>query len=132
MSKVRIMRPAGDLVLLFLVVFILFLLCGTEAKSADYSIASPDYFRGGVCYDFNLQHPGELHKEISVRVRDYFEEANTVVVSAQQSSIDQLRFDWALEARDWCGVALGYMKEGVWDNEAVNRCLCFREYMREY
>ncbi len=113
-------------------VLLCFFLWGSEAKSADPSVVSQDYFRGGVCYNFNLQHPEELHKEISVRVHDYFEEANTVVVSAQQSSIDQLRFNWALEARDWCGVAIGYMKASEWDDEAVNRCLCFREYMREY
>ncbi|KZK80762.1 hypothetical protein PsAD46_03803 [Pseudovibrio sp. Ad46] len=103
-----------------------------DAVSADLAVATSDYYRGGVCYNFNLRHPEELHSEISVRVRDYFEEANTVVVSAQRSSIVQLRFNWALETRDWCGVAIGYMKDAVWDDEAVNRCLCFREYMREY
>lgn len=132
MSNSRITRTVGDPVLLFVAVVTVLFLWGTEVESVDYSVASLDYFRGGVCYNFNLQHPEELHKEISVRVRDYFEEANTVVVSAQQSSIDQLRFDWALEARDWCGVAIGYMKASVWDDEAVNRCLCFREYMQEY
>ncbi|WP_208979556.1 hypothetical protein [Pseudovibrio axinellae] len=102
------------------------------AQSADLSGFSSGYFRTGVCYDFNQQHPEELHDELSIRVRDYCSEANNFVVSAQQRNVTQLRFDWALETRDWCGVAIGYMKDGVWDDEAVNRCLCFREYMREY
>ncbi len=102
------------------------------ASGADLSVATSDYFRGGACYDFNLRHAKELHDELSIRVRDYFEEANTFVVAAQQGHTAQLRFDWALETRDWCGVAVGFMKDGVWDDEAVNRCLCFREYMREY
>lgn len=109
-----------------------FLLAVGEASSADLSVATADYYRGGVCYNFNLQHPEELHREISVRVRDYFDEANGVVVAAQKSVLVQLRFDWALETRDWCGVAIGYMKDSVWDDEAVNRCLCFHEYMGEY
>ncbi len=113
MRNWRIMKLAGDLALLIVSGVTVFFLWGAEAKSADPSVVSQDYFRGGVCYNFNLQHPEELHKEISVRVHDYFEEANTVVVSEQQSSIDQLRFDWAVEARDWCGVGCYWVYESV-------------------
>ncbi|EEA96630.1 hypothetical protein [Pseudovibrio sp. JE062] len=132
MDMHKLLKLVSGPVLLFWGAAASFSIWASEATSADLSVATSDYYRGGVCYNFNLQHPEELHNEISIRVRDYFEEANTIVVAAQQATIVQLRFDWALETRDWCGVAIGYMKEAVWDDEAINRCLCFHEYMRAY
>ncbi|MTI16069.1 hypothetical protein E1162_02315 [Rhodobacteraceae bacterium RKSG542] len=84
------------------------------------------------CGNFNQDYATEVRPELLERAVGYFGEANTRVLGDQQVPISQLGFDWALETRDWCGVVVGDKKAGVWDNEAVNRCLCFYTYMNAY
>lgn len=100
--------------------------------AADLLLAPSEYQQSDICYGFSYEHAQEQQGEVKELIAMFFPEANDVVVGAQTGFLPQLKFDWALETRDWCGVAQGYLKDSVWDTEAVNRCLCFHRYMREF
>ncbi|MDX5592756.1 hypothetical protein [Pseudovibrio sp. SPO723] len=97
-------------------------------QAADIAGEQPSHSPYRPCSDFKQQLPAGGQEQISITIRQFFDEANPVVLAGQRGQGGEQTFLWAQETRDWCGVAIGYEKEGYLDVEAINRCLCFRTF----
>ncbi|WP_102867750.1 hypothetical protein [Pseudovibrio exalbescens] len=98
--------------------------------SADMPQVQPPNPQYRPCTNINQPIPDPSSVDWEQTLNQIFQEANQTVLNGHQGQGTQQNFIWAQATRDWCGVAIGYSKEGVWDVEAVNRCLCFRTLMQ--
>jgi OmpA-OmpF porin, OOP family len=70
---------------------------------------------------------GELRPEVQRR----YDEALVATQSPEYLTATDSRFMWASEAKAWCGIATGFLKNAIRDPESLSRCERFHMMMQQ-
>jgi hypothetical protein len=103
--------------------------------AADLAVRNAAPVSGPVCWD--VSRPAASRPDLTFAVlqqtaQDHY--SVSLEVSGSQSTIYSARprFEWATEARIYCGMAVGYLASGEINDEAIGKCNCFYAQMRQY
>lgn len=111
--------------------FVLAIASGGSAIAADYSEAPVYRSYGSVCATpkvpsvINLPTVQDMMNEITARYVTAAQTSEMESVQANRST----RYQWALQARAACGIAIGYLRENEVNPDRLWNCECYYERM---